>query len=308
MIYLITGATGLVGKHIVKRCEQQNIVVHYLTTSKSKIKNTPTYKGFYWDPTSGYIDKEAFKGVSTIIHLAGANVAKRWTNSYKKKILESRIIPTTLLKKVLTEINHTVTQFISASAIGIYEDSLVEFYAEDSRYLGANFLADVVKQWEGAVNQIADLGIAVAKIRIGIVLDAKQGALPKIAKPIKMYSGAAFAKGNQWQSWIHIHDLASLFMFVAQEKLTGVYNAVSPNAVTQNKLIASCAAVLSKPLWLPNIPKFVLRLMLGEMSMILLASQRVDSSKIQEEGFLFEFPSLRKALQFLFDKEENFKI
>jgi len=308
MVYLITGATGLVGQHIVKRCEQQNIVVHYLTTSKSKIKNTATCKGFYWDPTADYIDKEAFKGVSTIIHLAGANVAKRWTNSYKKEILDSRVVPTNLLKTVLTEIDHTVSQFISASAIGIYEDSLIEFYSEESKCLGGNFLADVVKQWEAAVNQIADLGIAVAKIRIGVVLDSKEGALPKIAKPIKMYFGAAFAKGTQWQSWIHIHDLASLFMFVAQEKLTGVYNAVSPNAVTQNKLISSCAEVLSKPLWLPNIPKFVLRLMLGEMSTILLGSQRVDGSKIQEEGFLFEFPSLRKALQFLFSKEENFKI
>lgn len=308
MAYLITGATGLVGKHIVKRCEEQNIVVHYLTTSKSKIQTTDTYKGFFWDPNKGYIDKNAFEGVSTIIHLAGANVAKRWTNSYKRQILESRIKPANLLKEVLLKNKHAVSHFISASAIGVYEDSLVEFHAEDSERLGDGFLANVVKDWEAAVDQIADLGIAVAKLRIGVVLDEKEGALPKMTKPIKMYMGAAFAKGTQWQSWIHVNDLALMFMFVAEEKLTGVYNAVAPNAVTQNKLIASCASVLSKPIWLPNIPKFVLKLMLGEMSTILLGSQRVNSSKIQEEGFLFEFPSLRKALQFLFKKEKNFKI
>lgn len=308
MIYLITGATGLVGKHIVKRCEQQNITVHYLTTSKKKIISSPGYKGFFWDPKNGYIDKKAFDGVSVIIHLAGANVAKRWTNSYKEQILESRIVPTTLLKTVLSEINHTVSQFIAASAVGVYEDSLIEFHAEESQCLGDDFLADVVKKWEYAVDQIADLGIAITKLRLGIVLDVNEGALPKMAKPVKMYFGAAFAKGNQWQSWIHINDLASMFLFVAQEKLTGVYNAVAPNSVTQNKLIASLAKVLNKPLWLPNIPKFVIKLMLGEMSTILLSSQRVDSSKIQEEGFLFEFPSLRKALKFLFNKEKKYNL
>ncbi len=308
MAYLITGATGLVGKQIVKRCEEQNIVVHYLTTSKNKIQTTDTYKGFFWDPNKGYIDKKAFEGVSTIIHLAGANVAKRWTTSYKQQIVESRIKPTNLLKKVLLENEHTISQFISASAIGIYKDSLVEFHSENSRCLGDDFLANVVKDWEAAVDEIADLGIAVAKLRIGVVLDEKEGALPKMIKPIKMYIGAVFGKGTQWQSWIHVNDLALMFLFVAKEKLTGVYNAVAPNAVTQNKLIKSCASVLSRPLWLPNIPKFVLQLMLGEMSVILLGSQRVDSSKIQEEGFLFEFPSLRKALLFLFRKEKNFRI
>ena len=305
MIYLITGATGLVGKHIVKRCEQQNITVHYLTTSKSKIKTTPTYKGFFWDPKSGYIDKEAFAGVSTVIHLAGASVAKRWTKAHKQQILESRILPTNLLKTVLSEINHTVSQFISASAIGIYSDSLLDFHDEDSGKLGDDFLATVVKKWEHAVDQIADLGIAITKLRLGIVLDEKEGALPKMVQPIKLYFGAAFAKGDQWQSWIHINDLSAMFMYVANEKLTGVFNAVAPNAVSQNKLIASCAEILNKPLWLPNIPKFMVKLMLGEMSTIVLASQRVDCSKIQEEGFLFEFPSLRKALQFLFKKQKN---
>jgi len=308
MIYLITGATGLVGQHIVRQCEEQNIVVHYLTTSKSKIQKTDTYKGFYWDPSANYIDKKAFEGVSKIIHLAGATVAKRWTKSYKQIILDSRINSTALLKQALLKIEHNVTHFISASAIGIYESSLEEFHKENSTYVGEDFLACVVKEWEKAVDSITELNIKVSKVRIGLVLHEKEGALPKIVKPIKMYAGAAFGKGSQWQSWIHVKDLASIFMFVAKGELSGIYNAVAPNAVTQNKLISSCADILSKPIWLPNIPRFVAKLIMGEMSALLLASQRVSSAKIEEEGFLFEFPSLRKALQYIFNRENTFKL
>jgi len=302
MIYLITGATGLIGQQIIKRCEEQHIVVHYLTTSRSKIKTTNTCKGFYWNPKSNDIDIGAFEGVSTIIHLAGANIAKRWTKSYKKEIIESRTKTTNLLKETLEKIQHTITHFISASGISIYKNSLTEFYDEDSVALGDNFIAQVVQKWEASVDSLSELNINVAKIRIGLVLDKKQGALPKITKPVKMYIGAAFGKGTQWQSWIHIKDLTSIFMYISQNKLTGVYNAVSPNSVSQNKFIKSCGEILSKPIWLPNIPKLVLKLFLGEMSTILIDSQRVSSSKIEEKGFLFEFPSLRKALQFLYSR------
>lgn len=308
MAYLITGATGLVGRHIAKQCEEQNIVVHYLTTSKSKIQTTETYKGFYWNPELNFIDEDAFEGVTTIIHLAGASVAKRWTKSYKKKILESRTATISLLKESISKINHTITHFISASAIGIYENSMEEFHKEDSLEIGSDFLAVVVEEWEKSADSISELNIEVAKVRIGLVLDDKEGALPKMTKPIKIYLGAAFGKGTQWQSWIHVKDLASIFMFIAEKKLTGIYNAVAPNAVTQNKLISRCGEILEKPIWLPNIPKFITRLMFGEMSALLLGNKRVSSSKIENKGFLFEFPSLRKALQFLFKKEINYKI
>ena len=308
MTYLITGATGLVGQHIVNQCEEQNIVVHYLTTSKSKIQTTDSYKGFYWNPSENYIDTKVFEGVSVIIHLAGATIAKRWTKSYKKTIIDSRVKTIALLKKALSTTQHSITHFISASAIGIYESSLVEFHGENSPYLGEGFLAYVVKAWEAATDSISELNIDIAKVRIGLVLHEKEGALPKIAKPIKMYAGAAFGKGSQWQSWIHAKDLASIFMFIAQEELSGVYNAVAPNAVTQNKLISNCADVLSKSIWLPNIPKFMVKLIMGEMSALLLESQRVNSAKIEEEGFLFEFPSLRKALQYIFKKEKTYTL
>lgn len=299
MVYLITGATGFIGQQIVARCKEQHIIVHYFTTSKSKIKNTDNYKGFYWNPKTDEIDVNAFKGVSTIIHLAGANVAKRWTKSYKKEILDSRVKSTFLIKNTLETINHEVTHFISASGVGIYKNSLTEIHKEDSELLDNDFLAEVTKKWEAATDSLLSLNISTSKIRIGIVFAKKEGALPKITNPIKIYLGAAFGKGTQWQSWIHIKDLTSIFMFIATNKLTGVYNAVAPNVVTQNKLIANCGAVLSKPIWLPNIPKFMVKIMLGEMGNILLSSQQVSCTKIQDKGFIFEFPSLRKTLQFL---------
>ena len=297
MAYLITGATGLVGEEILRLCEQQKIAVHYLTTRKSKIRQSRLLKGFYWNPKKNEIDLAAFKNVTHIIHLAGATVAKRWTPSYKKKILDSRIQTTNFLAETLKANSHSVTQFISASAIGIYPNSLTDFYSEDSKEVANNFLSQVVEAWESVTNQFEYLDIKVSKIRIGLVLSDRGGALPKMVAPIKLCVGAAFGKGTQWQSWIHVTDLARLFLFVAKNNLEGVYNATAPNPVTQYKLMKSCAEVLKKPFCFPNIPAFVPKLMFGEMSTLLLSSQRVCSKKIVESGFNFEFNTIQAATE-----------
>ncbi|WP_010521757.1 TIGR01777 family oxidoreductase [Aquimarina agarivorans] len=297
MIYLITGATGLVGTSIVQLCKRNGIHVHYLTTSNSKIKDNEFCKGFYWNPERGEIDKAAFKGVSTIIHLAGATVAKRWTEAYKKEILESRVNTASLLRDTLSEIDHQVTQFISASAIGIYPSSFTEFYTEETTKSASNFLGKVVEVWEQSADKMESEGIDVAKLRIGLVLSNKGGALPKMIAPVKKYVGAAFGSGEQWQSWIHVDDLAELFLFLAKHKLVGVYNAVAPNPITQNKLIKASAQQLDKPLILPNIPKFVAQLLLGEMHVLITESQRVSAEKILSQGFMFGYANIEKALK-----------
>ena len=301
MIYLITGATGLVGKEISNLCKTKGITVHYLTTSKNKIEKDENYKGFFWNPESGEIDINAFKGASKIIHLAGASVAKRWTTSYKKTILESRILTANLLHKTLSEIDHQVNHFISASAIGIYPSSFTEMYTEESRKEATDFLGKVVKAWEQAADSFSSLQIKVSKIRIGLVLSEKDGALPKIVAPIKSYAGAAFDSGKQWQSWIHVTDLAKVFIYISENELNGTYNAVAPNPVTQNKLIKVCAEQLDKPLLLPNIPKFAAKLLLGEMHHIVVDSQRVSSNKILSKGFSFQFPTIESAIANLYE-------
>ena len=296
MRVLVTGATGLIGQEMVKLCHEKDIKVNYLTTSKSKIVQEENYKGFYWNPKAKEIDADCFKEVDAIVHLAGATVSKRWTPSYKKEILSSRTETTALLVNTLKELTHTVKQVVSASAIGIYPDSLINYYDESHNEISSSFLGQVVSVWEQASDEFLKLNITVSKIRIGLVLSNKGGALMEIVKPIKFVLGAAFGNGKQWQSWIHIQDLANLFLHVLQNNLKGVYDGVAPNPTSNSELTKTAASVLHKPLFMPNIPKFFMKLVLGEMHILLFESQRVSSKKIADEGFLFKFNYLEPAL------------
>jgi hypothetical protein len=296
MKILITGATGLIGTELVALLLQNGVTVHYLTTSKKKIESKPNYHGFFWNLNQGIIDENALMGVDSIIHLAGATVAKRWTSKYKQEIIESRILSSNVLFKALKDNPHSVKQIVSASAIGIYPDSLTKNYTEENADIDESFLGKVVMKWEESVNKFKLLNIKVTKIRTGLVLSTKGGALPEMLKPINMGIGSPFGSGKQVQSWIHINDLVELYLFAVQNELNGAYNAVAPNPVTNKKLTQEIAAVVKKPLFMPNIPKFLMALVLGEMHTILFASQNVSSDKIEEEGFKFQYKQLDKAL------------
>jgi len=304
MRILITGATGLVGSEITKQCHAANIAINYLTTSKKKLIDKPNYKGFYWNPDSCEIDMKCFEGVTAIINLAGASISKRWTSSYKKTILSSRINTLSTLHSALEKIDKSeITSFVSASAIGIYPNSLTNYYMEDEKGVDDSFLGDVVAAWEKEADRFNSFDFPVAKIRIGLVLSPNGGALPEMAKPIKNYVGAAFGSGEQWQSWIHISDLARIFLFAVEKKLAGIYNGVGPNPVTNNKLVKEIASAISRPLFLPNIPKFVMKTILGEMAYILFASQRVSSKKLENIGFDFAHPNVCLALEAIYEKK-----
>ena len=306
MKILISGATGLVGTAIVGLCRARNIEVNYLTTRKNKIKNEQGLKGFYWDPRQHIIDAECFTDVTAIINLAGATIAMRWTPKNKKRILESRISSLQTLYQGLEKLNnHAVEMFVSASAIGRYPNSLTEFYTEDETSVDQSFLGEVVSAWEKEIARFESLNLKVAQIRIGLVLSKAGGALPPMARPIRFFVGSALGAGSQWQSWIHINDLARLFLFVIDHKLKGVYNGVAPNPVTNNKLVKEIAQVLKRPLILPNIPRFVLGLLLGEMSYLLFASHRVSSKRIEAKGFDYVYPNISGALQAIYAKEEK---
>ncbi|MDY8134130.1 TIGR01777 family oxidoreductase [Aquimarina sp. 2201CG5-10] len=303
MKVLITGASGLIGQEIVRLCHQSNIDVNYLTTNKEKLCNEPKYKGFFWDPKNEEIDIECFENVEVIINLVGASIAKRWTDTYKKEIIESRTLTAKLLYNSLKNIKHTVRHIISASAIGIYPDSFQNYYMEESPEKDKGFLGEVVSQWEDAVNEFKTLDIEVSLLRIGLVLSEKGGAYPKIAKPIQFGMGAVFGNGKQWQSWIHVKDLARIFLFVLEEELTGIFNAVGPNPVSNEKLTHAIAEKLNKKIVLPGIPKLTLKLLLGEMHVLLFSSQRVCSSRISETGFEFEYDNISVALDALVDNK-----
>lgn len=270
----------------------------YKVTHLSRNPTQKSYQTFYWDVKKGKIDHEAITTANAIIHLAGAGVSdKRWSKSWKKEIYDSRIDSTRLLREKVAELNPGLKQFISASAIGYYGwDSSDELVDEDSKK-GEGFLADVVEDWEKEVDQFDSLNIKASKVRIGIVLSEKGGALAEIAKPIKFGVGAPLGSGQQYMSWIHIKDLCGIFAHLLENGIAGTFNGVAPSPATNTELTKAIASQLRKPLWLPNVPKFALRLIVGEMSDILVGGNRVSGKKIEDAGFNFQFVALDHALQ-----------
>ena len=297
MKVLVTGATGMIGREIVKELMLTGYKVCFLTTSVAKLDSIPKAKGFLWNPSKNEIDETCFEGVKTIIHLAGSSIAKRWTKSYKARILKSRTVSAKLLFTTLEQIQHNVTHFISASAVGKYPPSLSNYYTEDMPETANNFLGEVVEKWEAAADMFKTIGINVCKIRIGLVLSAKGGALEKLVTPIKYYIGAPLASGKQWQSWIHLQDLVAIFVHALRFKLEGVYNAVAPEPVTNQELTKAIAKQLNKPILPVHIPAFLLYLMLGEMAVMVTEGQYVSAEKILNEKFYFQYSNVHQALK-----------
>jgi len=300
---LITGASGVIGKKLTALLLQKGHQVSHIGRSR----RNGTIASYVWNVERGEMDKEALTGKDTIIHLAGAGVAdKRWTAKRKKEILESRTKSSSLLFDSLKRGNHTVKTVISASAIGYYGFGLDErIYAEESKP-GTDFLAQVTKQWEDEVDKIASLGIRVVKLRIGIVLSNEGGALVEMSRPVRYGIGAPLGTGKQYVSWIHIDDLCRMFMqAVEDDRLEGAYNAVC-SWVTNKDLTEAIANVLKRPLWLPPVPVFVMRIIVGEMAMIVVNGSKVSSEKIRASGFHFQYPELTGALKdLLSDKDKG---
>lgn len=297
MKILITGATGMIGSELGALLLQNGHSVNYLSTSKKDLKNEPNYQGFHWNPQQGFIDENCMLGVDSIVHLAGASISKRWTESYKQEIIESRIVSANLLYKLLKNNPHQVKHFVSASAVGIYPDSQTEYYTEDNKAVDASFLGNVVAKWEESVDKFKLLNIKVCKIRTGLVLSDKGGMLNELEKPTKMGLGSPFGTGLQWQSWIHIDDLVHLYYFVIQKDWQGIYNGTAPNPVTNAELSKTVAQKLHKPFFMPNVPKFLMKLVLGEMHILLFSSQKVSSQKAIDNGFEFKYKTLDAALE-----------
>jgi len=297
MRILITGATGLIGNEIVSLLLQNGVSVHYLTTSKKKIENQPNYKGFFWNPEQGIIDENCLMGVDAIIHLAGASISKRWTKAYKQEIIESRIFSSNVLFKALKENPNQVQQIVSASGTAIYPNSSTVIYSENSTDIDDNFLGNVVVKWEESIDKFQLLNIKVCKLRTGIVFSNKGGALVEMLKPIKLGFGSLFGDGKQMQSWIHLHDLAAMYFFAVANSWEGVFNAVAPYPITNEALTKTIARILNKPLFMPNIPEFVMSLLLGEMHELLFTNKNLSAKKALATGFTFQYPTAEKALE-----------
>lgn len=291
---LLTGGSGLLGRHLTKALLAKGYTVSHLSR---KAGNDAKVKTFVWDISKGIIDEHCIDGVDTIVHLAGSGIAeKRWTDARKKDLIDSRVKSIELVYDLLKRKQHQVTSVISASGIGYYSNRGDELMFESNAPTG-DFISQCCVLWEAAVDEGEKLSLRVLKFRTGVVLDKDGGALPTLAKPIELFIGSPIGSGKQWIPWIHWQDVVDMYLLGIKNKdLSGVYNMVAPNPVTNKQLTEAVAKQLHKPLWAPNVPGFVLKILLGEMGSIVLGSTKVSAQKIEDIGFKFKYADIDTAL------------
>lgn len=293
---LVTGATGLVGTALLRYLENSNQWQCRYLTRRKNAKPLHGAEAFYWDPDQFVVQDGALEGVDAIVNLAGATVANRWSKGYKANILLSRVNGLKTLNRTLSNSEHSVKQLVSASAVGFYKSDFENSYTEASTQSDPGFLSEVVQRWEAEADRFKSLNISVSKLRFGIVFSTRGGALPKLMQPTSIGLGAALGTGKQWQSWIHIEDLVRAIIHGLDSKNEGVYNVVSPYPEKAIVISEQLARVMKRPFWLKRSPEFMIKLLLGEMSEMVLQSQKVVPERLLNEGFEFDYPNLTEAL------------
>jgi uncharacterized protein (TIGR01777 family) len=299
---LITGASGLIGSHLTKLLKKKDYRVIHLSRSASENLADRT---FVWDVEKRTIDDEAVRQADFIIHLAGAGIAeKRWTAKRKNEIISSRVESARLLFESVQRNNKRPEAFISASAVGYYGAFTSDKIFVESDAPANDFLALCCQEWEKSAFQFSELGLRTTCIRTGVVLSEKGGALEQMARPVKYGIGSAFGSGKQYVPWIHIDDICGIYLkSIENRMISGTFNATSPEHVTNEQLLSAIAKTLGKPFFFPKIPGWLLRLALGEMSVMLLEGSRVSSEKIKKAGFSFKYDKIENALRSLLDEK-----
>lgn len=296
---LITGGSGLIGTALTKLLLENGYKVAWLSRSKKEIKNV---KIFLWDVANNVLDDAAIEWADAIIHLAGEGIAdKRWTDKRKKEIMESRTKSTSLLIEKLKLFPGKVQNIICASAIGYYGNRKNEILTENSKP-GTGFLSESVIAWENATSAFEKLNLQLTRIRIGIVLSEKGGAFKELQKTAVIRILPVMGSGKQIYSWIHIDDVCGIILFVLKNNLSGIYNAVAPNPVSQKQLMEKIKSVSGKFYVLVPVPVFGLEIILGEMKNMLLINQQVIGEKIIKAGYKFKFVEVDVAIKGLMDK------
>jgi uncharacterized protein len=301
---LITGGTGMIGKRLTTHLIQNGYKVAHLSRKKKRTSDVQT---FLWNPYKKEIENGALKDVDAIIHLAGAGIAdRRWTEKWKKEILASRTETTRFLKEMLSTEQNRVTTFISSSGISYYglQDPGRAFVESDVP--GTDFMAEVTIEWEAEADRLSVNGTRVAKIRTGVVLSRDSVALKRLAMPVKFFVGAPIGSGKQYFNWIHIDDLCGIYMKAIEDAaISGAYNAVAPHPVTNRLLTRKIADVLNRPLWLPPVPAFIVRIIAGQVAEVVLNGGMISSEKIKSCGFTFQFKTIESALADIFKRQES---
>ncbi|MCH9821968.1 MAG: TIGR01777 family oxidoreductase [Bacteroidetes bacterium] len=296
---LITGGTGLVGNNLTKKLIEKGHKVRILSRSKIGSKGGIDY--YRWNVGHNEIDNHALIGVDSIVHLAGAGVADGpWSERYKKEIIDSRVDSIQLLFKKCQALKAFPTSIISASGTAFYGFDNSDKIYDESAKAGEGFLTEVSEKWEQASADFEKYNVRRVVLRIGVVLSDKGGALSPIKMPFQFGIGSAMGTGKQPFPWIHIDDLTNAIIHsINNQKMNGVFNAVAPETVTNGEFSKTLAQEMGKPFWAPNVPSFVLRIILGKEKAdeMLLNGAHVSSKKLEEAGLSFQFPKVSLALK-----------
>jgi len=297
MKILITGATGFIGQALVNALLKQDHRVIVVSRSARQLESREgRVRHVAWNPEDEKTVLREIDGTDAVINLVGEPIAQRWTEKRKQKILKSRVQTARIIHQSIKEATVKPQVLINASAVGYYGARGNEALGEEAAP-GSGFLAEVCKSWEAHAIRAEDFNVRVVRLRIGVVLDQGGGALKLMLPPFKLGLGGWLGSGNQWFSWIHREDLIQLVLFcLDHELIKGAVNAVSPLPVTNKVFSLVLAQVLKRPCLFP-VPAFALKLLMGEMSEMLLTGQRVVPRKAQEAGFSFQYPDIRKALE-----------
>ena len=299
MRILISGSSGLVGSALAQSLKRQGHEVLRLVRATPKDNASEVF----WNPEEGTLEPENLEGLDGVVHLAGESIAEgRWTDEKKRRIRESRLKGTTLLSVTLAKLKRKPEVLVAASAVGFYGSRGGEILDEQSAS-GADFLAEVCREWELSTQAAAQAGVRVVNLRFGVILSGEGGALPKMLFPFRMGVGGKLGSGEQYLSWIALDDaVGAIEHALHTTRLRGAVNAVAPEAVTNREFTKTLGRVLSRPTIFP-VPAFAARLLFGEMAdATLLASQRVEPARLKESGFAFRYPELEGALRHVLNR------
>jgi len=295
---LIAGGTGLIGKYLAQLLFEKGYSIKIL--SRRKLKND-SFEYFVWDVKNNYLEEDALKDVSHIINLTGANIgSNRWTATRKKEILSSRIDSTKFLYYAVKKNNIVLKTFITSSATGFYGAITTDVIYKETDHPAQDFLGSICQKWEEASQLFAKDGIRTVQIRTGVVLSKTEGAFPKMTLPFKFRLKTILGSGEQYIPWIYIDDICNIYSFAIENKsINGPYNAVADFGIKYKDFVDLISSYMNKKIITIRIPKIILRLILGEMSLIVLEGSRISNVKIKNDGYEFKYPNLNNTLKYL---------
>jgi uncharacterized protein (TIGR01777 family) len=301
---IVAGGSGFIGGRLAEVLVEKGYKVNILTRKARKSLNQ-AIEFHIWDPEKGVLSDKLIESAHGIVNLTGASLgAHRWTKSYKKEVVNSRVHSTELIVNKLNKLRHEVRVLVNGSAIGYYGPDKNKWLKE-SDPPGEDFTAEICVQWEAAAQKLQNPNVRLVISRTGIVLSSKEGALLSMAKPVKLGIGSPLGSGRQAVPWIHIDDMCSMLLaFIENDNLHGPYNAVGPEPVSNKDLTKAIAKELHKPLLMPAVPGSMLNLILGEFADSIRGSYRVSAEKIMASGFHFLHPEIGEALHDLYSRNQ----